>query len=113
VNNNLKVKFLILNSSFDEKERVGECECQLLVNAAGLIVNTCGWVEGIGYELLLHSIDVFMIDVILVIDHERLYSDLTLDIKTKLKSQRNIEIIKLPKSGGVRISSSHFRSSSE
>jgi polyribonucleotide 5'-hydroxyl-kinase len=64
-------------------------------------VNTCGWVEGVGYELLLHSIDVFTVDVVLVIDHERLYSDLTTDVKTKLKSQRNIEIVKLPKSGGV------------
>jgi len=77
------------------------CEQNPEVNASGLIVNTCGWVEGVGYELLLHSIDVFTVDVVLVIDHERLYSDLTTDVKTKLKSQRNIEIVKLPKSGGV------------
>jgi len=25
-------------------------------NTAGLVVNTMGWVDGLGYELLLHSI---------------------------------------------------------
>jgi mRNA cleavage and polyadenylation factor CLP1 P-loop len=28
----------------------------LQANAAGLIINTMGWVDGLGYDLLLHSI---------------------------------------------------------
>jgi polyribonucleotide 5'-hydroxyl-kinase len=64
--------------------------------SSGMIVNTCGWVDGEGYELLLHAIRAFKIDVVLVLDNERLFSD--------LKSTSfgvPVECIKLRKSGGV------------
>ncbi len=64
--------------------------------ASGIVVNTCGWTDGDGYELLLHAIRAFKIDVVLVIDHERLFND----IKTTAFPQQ-VECIKLRKSGGV------------
>ena len=64
--------------------------------AGGLIVNTCGWTEGDGYELLLHAVRAFKIDVVLVIDHERLYSDIR-----AASFDQPVECIKLRKSGGV------------
>ena len=64
--------------------------------ASGILVNTCGWTDGDGYELLLHAIRAFKIDVVLVIDHERLFND----IKTAPFAQK-VECIKLRKSGGV------------
>jgi polyribonucleotide 5'-hydroxyl-kinase len=52
--------------------RLAECVQQRLSNdkdaaAAGLIVNTCGWVEGLGLELLRHCIRALAIDIVLVV----------------------------------------------
>ena len=35
---------------------------------SGLIVNTCGWIEGQGYDLILHAAQTFQVDVVLVCD---------------------------------------------
>jgi len=64
--------------------------------AAGLIMNTCGWVEGDGFALLLEMIELFEIDVILVLGDERLYN--------QLKGTEGVVdrvVAKLAKSGGV------------
>eukprot|EP01121_Diplochlamys_sp_Union-15-3_P006847 TRINITY_DN1738_c0_g1_i1.p1 TRINITY_DN1738_c0_g1~~TRINITY_DN1738_c0_g1_i1.p1 ORF type:complete len:348 (-),score=55.36 TRINITY_DN1738_c0_g1_i1:304-1347(-) len=66
--------------------------------AAGLVINTCGWVDGLGYQLLLDSIEQFKVDIILVIDHERLFSDLNVELKQK---KPGTSVVKLKKSGGV------------
>eukprot|EP01126_Amoeba_proteus_P037673 TRINITY_DN3898_c0_g1_i13.p1 TRINITY_DN3898_c0_g1~~TRINITY_DN3898_c0_g1_i13.p1 ORF type:complete len:248 (-),score=48.41 TRINITY_DN3898_c0_g1_i13:83-826(-) len=73
------------------------CKANPTVAASGLIINTCGWVEGMGYSLLLGAIEVFCPTVILVISHERLFSDLTVHFK----DNSNISVVKTPKSGGV------------
>ena len=49
--------------------------------AAGLIVNSMGWVEDLGYDLLLHSIQVFKADIVVVVGDERLYSQLGTELK--------------------------------
>ena len=63
------------------------------------MINTCGWVDGLGYQLLLYSIQTFQADVIFVLDNERLYNDLL----RELKDRPQISVVKLPKSGGVLI----------
>lgn len=65
--------------------------------AAGMVINTMGWIEGVGYELLLHAIDVFNADVVLVLGQEKLCSML----KDVLKSKPKVDVVKLQKSGGV------------
>ena len=47
--------------------------------ASGVVVNTCGWVDGSGYELLCHAIRVFCVDVVLVLGQDRLHADLSRD----------------------------------
>ncbi len=42
-----------------------------LASDSGLIVNTCGWIDGMGYELLVHVITAFEADMVLVIDNDR------------------------------------------
>jgi polyribonucleotide 5'-hydroxyl-kinase len=74
-------------------------------NTAGLVINSCGWVEDLGYELLLHAIEVFDVNVLLVVDHERLYIDLTREFKSK----SGMYLAKLPKSGGVVTRSQEYR----
>ena len=63
--------------------------------SSGLIINSCGWVDGMGYDLLLHIIAVFAVDVVLVMGDDRLYFSLTSSIQDK------VVVVKLPRSGGV------------
>ena len=62
---------------------------------AGAIINTAGWVDGAGYDLLLHMAHTFQCDVVLTVGHERLYADLKAD--ARLTST----VVKLSRSGGV------------
>ncbi|XAR71225.1 hypothetical protein NMG60_11028392 [Bertholletia excelsa] len=76
-----------------EKQLAGNAESR----AAGMVINTMGWIEGLGYELLLHAIDTFNANVILVLGQEKLCSML----KDVLKRKPNVDVVKLQKSGGV------------
>ncbi|KAI5083036.1 hypothetical protein GOP47_0002779 [Adiantum capillus-veneris] len=91
------------------KELARMLEIQFAANAearaAGMVINTMGWVEGVGFELLLHGIESFNADVILVLGQEKLYSML----RDKFKTKPGVDIVKLHKSGGVVARSSKFR----
>ncbi|KAG1328285.1 protein CLP1 [Cocos nucifera] len=73
--------------------------------AAGMVINTMGWVEGLGYELLLHAIETFNANVVLVLGQEKLCSML----KEVLKSKPNVDVVKLHKSGGVVLRNTKVR----
>lgn len=64
--------------------------------ATGFIVNTCGWVEGIGYQALVKAIESLKINVVIVLGDERLYSEISRQFQGP-----DVTFIKLPKSGGV------------
>lgn len=64
-------------------------------NASGVIINTCGWIKGDGYKQLTHIAQAFEVDIILVLDQERLYNELVRDMPTFVK------VVFLPKNGGV------------
>lgn len=66
-----------------------------LARISGVIINTCSWIKGEGYKHLLHAAKVFEVDVILVLDQERLYNELVRDMPNFVK------VVFLPKSGGV------------
>lgn len=63
--------------------------------ASGVVINTCGWVKGQGYQHVLHAAKAFKAGIILVLDQERLYNELLRDVESSVK------IVFLPKSGGV------------
>lgn len=65
--------------------------------SSGVIINTGGWIKGSGYRQLLDSAKAFEVDVIMVLDQERLYNELVRDMPQFVK------IIFLPKSGGVSL----------
>ena len=80
--------------------------------------------EDAGYQYLLHAIDAFHINVVLVLGHDRLYSMLGTHIKKAFKNEEEIvsvpspskrvrpKLIKLPRSGGVSERDPSFRRSS-
>jgi len=65
------------------------------VNSSGVIINTAGWIRGAGYECLKQAAYAFEVDVICVLDQERLYNQLKSDMPDFVK------IVLIPKSGGV------------
>ncbi|XP_005098564.1 polyribonucleotide 5'-hydroxyl-kinase Clp1 [Aplysia californica] len=71
------------------------CEQSKKVNSSGVIINTAGWIRGAGYESLKQAAGAFEVDVICVLDQERLYNQLKGDLPDFVK------IVLLPKSGGV------------
>ncbi|XP_050104116.1 protein CLP1 homolog isoform X19 [Malus sylvestris] len=76
-----------------ERQLSGNAESR----ASGMVINTMGWIEGQGYELLLHAIDTFNANVVLVLGQEKLWSM----IRNVLKKKPGVDVVKLQKSGGV------------
>ncbi|PFX14840.1 Protein CLP1-like [Stylophora pistillata] len=70
---------------------------------SGCIINTCGWVTGTGYRIVVHAAEAFEVNVIVVLDQERLYNDLKKQFGSK------VQIVHLPKSGGVVVRSQETR----
>ncbi|KAK9925134.1 hypothetical protein M0R45_033471 [Rubus argutus] len=91
-------------SQMIERQFAGSAESQ----AAGMVINTMGWIEGAGYELLLHAIDTFNANVVLVLGQEKLCSML----RDVLKNKSNVDVVKLQKSGGVVSRNVKFRQKS-
>ena len=83
----------------------------LIVKHNGVIVNTCGWVEKQGYDILVESLKAFDIDVILVLDDDRLFSNLSAAFETPANAPSPIVVRKLNKSGGVVTRSREVRTS--
>ena len=66
--------------------------------ASGIIVNTCGWIDEEGFPSLMHAIQALIIDIVLVVGHDKLYSTFTSALEG---NGRNVTVVKLPRSGGV------------
>ena len=75
--------------------------------AAGCVVNTMGWVDGLGLELLLHAREALNIDHVLVIGQERLFGQL----QQKLAGTE-CQVFRLQKSGGVVERTQEYRRAS-
>lgn len=72
--------------------------------SSGIVVNTNGWIQDEGYQLLLHAAEAMEISVILILGHDRLYSMMTNHYKKIQKQDVTASIpkvLKLPRSGGV------------
>ncbi|RUP46047.1 Pre-mRNA cleavage complex II protein Clp1-domain-containing protein [Jimgerdemannia flammicorona] len=72
---------------------------------AGLIIDTTGLIDHVGYEIIQHAIEEFSVNVIIALGHERLYSDMV----RILKDNQTVSVIKLAKSGGVVERDASFR----
>jgi polyribonucleotide 5'-hydroxyl-kinase len=72
--------------------------------SSGIIVNTCGWIDGAGYDVIVQIIKEFHIDVVLVMNNDKLYSTLmssSNEIFSSLPNNSKPVVVKLPSSGGV------------
>ena len=81
-------------------------ETQADVCTSGFVMNTCGWVDGLGYKLILNLVAIFKINVILVVGHERLFNDLKMESAV---IHTGISVIKLSKSEGVVVRDADYR----
>jgi polyribonucleotide 5'-hydroxyl-kinase len=64
--------------------------------AAGALINTCGWVEGLGKTLLVDAARALRADVVLVLGAERLNEELKAEL-----GPSGVHVVPLRKSGGV------------
>ncbi|KAG2206427.1 hypothetical protein INT46_002905, partial [Mucor plumbeus] len=63
---------------------------------SGFIIDTAGLIDQVGYDIIQHIIEDFSVNVLIVLGHERLYSDMN-----RMFSNKNVSVVKLSKSGGV------------
>ncbi|CAL5210304.1 unnamed protein product [Lathyrus oleraceus] len=84
-----------------ERQFTGNTESR----AAGMVINTMGWIEGVGYDLLLHAVRTFQANVVLVLGQEKLCSML----RDVLKGEPKVDVVKLQRSGGVVSRNAKFR----
>ena len=87
----------------------------------GLVINTFGWVDGLGYELLLHAARTFAVDTVVVMGHDRTFAQMSEDLKAPsagggaasaaaaAAAAAPITLLKLNRSGGVVERSKDFR----
>ena len=68
-----------------------------LVKFSGTIINTGGWVTDYGFESIKQAIKHFHVNIIVVLDNDRLSNQLT----RATEKNKNIKVVHLPKSGGV------------
>ncbi|KAF9432466.1 Cleavage polyadenylation factor subunit clp1 [Entomortierella beljakovae] len=73
---------------------------------SGIIIDTNGLIDSTGYEIIASCIKAFSVDVIIVLGHERLYSDM---VRLHQKSGAGVAVVKLSKSGGVVERDTAFR----
>ncbi|KXN71439.1 Clp1-domain-containing protein [Conidiobolus coronatus NRRL 28638] len=72
---------------------------------SGCVIDTCGLIDTMGLQFLTHIIKALQATVVVVVGHERLYSEI---LKTT-SSIPNVTTLKLPKSGGVVNRDESFR----
>ncbi|KAI0231954.1 Cleavage polyadenylation factor subunit clp1 [Massospora cicadina] len=82
-------------------ERLGEMlkrrlEVDKDLKSSGCIIDTCGLADDVGFKLHMHTIEALDVDAVLVVGHERLYSDLV-----RANKGSKVTILRLAKSGGV------------
>ncbi|KAK0421035.1 hypothetical protein QR680_015033 [Steinernema hermaphroditum] len=72
-----------------------ECERCPELNKSGVIIDTCSWVKEAGYRSLVNAAERFEVNLVVVLDQERLYTELKRDLRDTVK------VVHHPKSGGV------------
>ncbi len=78
--------------------------------ASGIIINTCGWIDAAGFDIILHIIKAFQVDIVLVMNQDKLYSNLvsTFEQPSWVADGFKRAVVKLPASGGVVKRVNHF-----
>ncbi|KJE90532.1 cleavage/polyadenylation factor ia subunit clp1p [Capsaspora owczarzaki ATCC 30864] len=76
------------------------CQSDAHTRHSGVIINTCGWIEGPGFQFIMSAIDLFQVDVVLTIDSERLHHDIATAVNSS-GTNNQVAVVSLPKSGGV------------
>lgn len=99
---NISLYNLIVNKAANAM--VAKFDADRKVKSSGCIINTCGWVTGAGFKALVNAIAAFEATIVLVLDQERLYNELTRDLPPFVRC------VFVPKSGGVVVRSKQFRS---
>ncbi|GFS36099.1 protein CLP1 homolog [Trichonephila inaurata madagascariensis] len=77
--------YCLLLKKLGETLRSGLRQTNKNTRYSGVIINTCGWIRGVGYDLITLAAMVFEIDVLCVLHEERLYQQLLKDMPSCVK----------------------------
>ena len=67
-------------------ESVGlKLETEKKTKYSGIVINTCGWVKSEGYQSIVKASKDFGVDIIAVLDQERLYNELVRDVADSVR----------------------------
>ena len=93
------------------RRQAGAGDIAARARVGGLVINTFGWVDGLGYDLLLHAARAFAADVVVVMGHDRTFAQLSEDLKVGSGGggSGGVQLLKLNRSGGVVERSKDFR----
>lgn len=83
-----KAQVAALGSKIDKRLAGDDWE-----RSSGILVDTNGWIEDEGLNLLYHAVGALQIDVVLVIGSDRLYA--------QMRDNTSAKVIKVPRSDGV------------
>ena len=78
------------------------------VRISGVIIDTSAWIDSndVSHELLIHQMEQFEVDCVVVLGLERLSSE----ISSKLRERKSpVSVVSIPKSGGVVTRDKTFR----
>jgi len=89
-------------------------EVGISARTAGLVINTVGWVDSLGYDILLHSIKTLGADIVVVMGHDKTFAQLNEDLKNGAGTVGGegifpIQLIKLTRPGGAVERARDFR----
>jgi len=79
------------------------CSQDRRLRYSGCVINTCGWINGFGFQAIIHTATCFEVDVVVVINNEELCSKLTTQLPTF------VHIVHLPRADGVTIRDQSYR----
>ncbi|KAG2307993.1 hypothetical protein Bca52824_027741 [Brassica carinata] len=66
---------------------------------SGMVIDTMGWTNGLGYQLLLHAIKTFNASLVIVLGQQE--TELVYDLNKAFKFKKNVQILNLQRSSGV------------
>merc|ERR1712039_35996 len=76
----------------------------------GMLINTPGWIEGAGNQLLIHQIETFECNIVIVIGKDKLYNQLLAHAQDVInKGRKGFNVVKFPISGGVVMRDVEYR----
>ncbi|KAA6385706.1 MAG: putative pre-mRNA cleavage complex subunit [Streblomastix strix] len=97
---NYKRLIQMMHSMIDDIERIQDMNKD--IRDSGIIINTCGWVQGLGFELQKKTAQLFKCDVIINLSDDALQDQLRTSLLIDSMTNENVQNSTAPKEGSSK-----------